>query len=290
MLVAREVKSELARIRPARLCCRRAELIGLVQASRGGIVSTLDHPTARIAVELASSLGLAPAASPSRSARRPDGTTSRARHHVRVPLEATLDSAFAWQAAKPCDRRAFLRGLLLSSASASFTATGPHVEFVVGDRSLAAALVELLAESGVRARSMQRRGRQVVYLKGQEEVATLLRLTGANRAVLEFESSRVGRDVQNRLNRLVNAEEANLDRTVQAADRQLQAIRRLEADQRLDDLPEALRETAIQRRRQPDADLEALASSLGIGRSAVNHRLRRIVALAAELTGTGSVN
>jgi hypothetical protein len=284
MLVAAEVKGELARIRPARLCCRRAELIGLLQAAGGGSVRTLDPATARTAFQLASSLGIPIAASSAPPLHGGvSGSASPGRHHLRVPLAPEFSAAFRWRDATPCDRRAFLRGLVLSSASISFSAAGPHVEFVLTDRAAATALVDLLGGSDVRAGLMERRGRQVVYLKGQEHVATLLRLTGANRAVLEFESSRVGRDVQNRLNRLVNAEEANLERTVRAADRQLQAIRALEAQQRLGDLSQGLREAALQRRRQPDADLDTLASSIGIGRSAMNHRLRRIMQLAAEL-------
>jgi DNA-binding protein WhiA len=124
-----------------------------------------------------------------------------------------------------------------------------------------------------------------VYLKGQEEIGALLRLVGANRGVLELETHRVGRDVRSRLNRLLNAEEANLGRTVRAADRQLQAIRHLEATGELERLPVGLREAAAQRRRQPDADLDALAAALGISRSAVNHRLRRLVAIAAASRG-----
>jgi DNA-binding protein WhiA len=85
--------------------------------------------------------------------------------------------------------------------------------------------------------------------------------------------------VQSRLNRLLNAEEANLDRTVRAADRQLTAIARLESDGTLARLPQALRETAAMRRRMPDADLDTLAAAIGVSRSAVNHRLRRLVEL-----------
>ena len=116
-------------------------------------------------------------------------------------------------------------------------------------------------------------------------MATLLRLTGANRALLDFEAGRVARDVRNRLNRLLNAEEANLDRTVRAADRQLRALGQLRASGELEHLTDGLREVAEQRRRQPDADLDTLAGSLGISRSAVNHRLRRLVALAAASHG-----
>jgi hypothetical protein len=140
----------------------------------------------------------------------------------------------------------------------------------------------MLAESDVRASLISRRGHWVVYLKGREEVATLLRLTGANRALLDFETERVGSEVRNRLNRLLNAEEANLARTVRAADRQLHAIRTLERTGRLDMLPHGLRETAAQRRLQPEADLETLAGSLGVSRSAANHRLRRLVELGED--------
>ena len=84
------------------------------------------------------------------------------------------------------------------------------------------------------------------------------------------------------MNRLINAEEANLARTVHAADRQLLAIDRLERDGSLARLAPSLRETAAQRRRMPDADLDTLAAALGVSRSAVNHRLRRLVELAGD--------
>ena len=282
MLVASELRGELARIRPARACCRRAELVGLLQsAGAGGRVRTLDHATARIAVQLAASIGIA--ASAPRAAASSGHVPGR--HHLRVALEDALPASWEPVTSKACDRRAFLRGLLLSTGSVSGGPGGPHVEFVLRDRRSAVDLQRLLAASDVRSSRMERRGRQVVYLKGQEEIAGVLRLIGANRALLDFEASRVSRDVRNRLNRLLNAEEANLARTVHAADRQLQAIGRLEADGELELLADGLREAAAQRRRQPDADLDTLASSLGISRSAMNHRLRRLVELAADAAG-----
>jgi cell division protein WhiA len=274
MLVARELKGELARIQPVRACCRRAELVGLLYAGRYREgVSTLDHATARIAVHLASSLGIA--AVPARA--RP-ATTGR--HHLRVAVDRSLTDGWHWSAAKSCDRRAFVRGVLLS-ASISMSVSGPHVEVVLRQATRARQLRSRLRELGVRGGVAARRGRHVVYVKGQDEIAALLQLAGANRALLDFESGRVARDVRNRLNRLLNAEEANLGRTVRAADRQLQAIAQLEAGGELERLPDVLRETAVQRRLQPDADLDTLASALGVSRSAVNHRLRRLVSLAA---------
>ncbi len=277
MLVASELKGELARIHPARTCCQRAELAGLLYAGRTRAgVSTLDHATARVAVQLAGSLGI-----PVEPAQLGSGRTrgTRARRHLQVALDPQLAAGWSWAVAKPCDRRAFLRGVLLSG-SVSLTSGGPHVEFVHAGASTARELRRRLGEMNVRALLHVRRGRQVVYVKGREQLGQLLRLTGANRALLDLEADSVAREVRNRVNRLLNAEEANLGRTVRAADRQLQAIARLESRGELARLPDVLREAAIGRRHQPDADLDALSAALGVSRSAVNHRLRRLVALA----------
>lgn len=285
MLVASELKGELARIHPARACCRRAELQGLLYADEAGTgLKTLDHATARIAVQLAASLGLGdamPRSGASLGGGRESGSTGR--HHLQVSVDRAGAGDWQWREAPTHDRRAFLRGVLLGGGSVSAGAHGPHVEVAFRNRRSANDLLALLAANEIRGGLMQRRGRHVVYLKGQDQVAALLRVVGANRALLDFETGRVGREVRNRLNRLLNAEEANLGRTVQAADRQLQAISRLEAAGELDRVAEGLREAAALRRAHPDADLDTLASGLGISRSAMNHRLRRLVGLAAEL-------
>jgi hypothetical protein len=280
MQLAGEVRGELARIQPARACCRRAELIGLLHGSGGDRLRTLDHATARTAVHLATSLGIAvepPRPPPTERAR-----SSGARHHLSVRVDRGALGPWRWGLAPACDRRSFLRGALLGSGSISFTPSGPHVEFVLREATAAAELGELLADVGVRASVAIRRGRHVVYLKGHDEIVELMGLMGANRGVLEMETQHVGADVRARLNRLINAEEANLGRTVRAADRQLGAIDRLERDGTLARLAPSLRETAAMRRRMPDADLETLASTLGVSRSAVNHRLRRLVELTEE--------
>lgn len=279
MLLAGEVKGELARIQPARACDRRAELIGLLHGSSSGVLRTLDHAIARTAVHLAGSLGM-PVEPPRPAA--PERARGGGRRHLVVELDRRALGEWSWDVAPSCDRRAFLRGVLLGSGSISFTASGPHVEIVLGDTAAAIELQAALASMEVRALRVERRGRHVVYLKGQEEIGALLRLVGANRGVLELETYRVGRDVQARLNRLINAEEANLGRTVRAADRQLSAIARLEADGGLGRLAPGLREMAVLRRQMPDADLDTLAAAIGLSRSAVNHRLRRLVELAAD--------
>jgi hypothetical protein len=289
MLVASELKGELARIQPARSCCRRAELAGLLFAEAGAAskapaaIRTLEHPTARVAVQLAAAVGV-PAEGPMPAGAPPAPHRAGVRRHLRVVVDRSAVDGWRWEEARACDRRAFMRGALMN-ASISLGPTGTHIEYVFRDARQARELRGRLRQVGVRAGILLRRGRSVVYVKGQEEVATLLRLTGANRALLDFEAGRVARDVRNRLNRLLNAEEANVDRTVRAADRQLQAITQLDDAGELERLPETLREAAAQRRHQPDGDLETLASALGLSRSAMNHRLRRLVALAADLQG-----
>ena len=281
MLLAGEVKGELARIHPARACCRRAELIGLLHGRSDGTLRTLDHAVARTAVALASSLGMS--VDPPRAVGA-EGERARPgrRHHLRVELDRAVLGAWSWADAPLCDRRSFLRGVLLASGSLSFSGSGPHVEIVLRSPEAAEELRDALDGVDVRSLLATRRGRSVVYLKGHEEIAALLRLVGANRGVLELETLRVGRDVRARLNRLLNAEEANLGRTVRAADRQLGAIATLEADGRLQTLGVGLREAAAARRRMPDADLDTLAAALGVSRSAANHRLRRLVELASD--------
>lgn len=282
MLLGGEVKGELARIQPARACCRRAELAGLLHGARGEALRTLDHATARTTVLLATSLDIR-AGMPRSVAPGAEPRPGR-RHHLSVDISRADLGHWAWVEAAACDRRAFLRGLLLGCGSLSFSASGPHVEFVVRDTAAADEIEHRLADMELRSLRSVRRGHHVVYLKGLDGIVTLLGLAGANRGVLELESQRVGSDVRARLNRVLNAEEANLGRTVRAADRQLAAIDRLERHGSLVRLTPALRDTAAARRRMPDADLDALASALGEGRSAVNHRLRRLVAIAAEQT------
>ena len=248
-------------------------------ASPDGTLRTLDHGVARVAVQLGGALGLAVGPPRPASSSRP---RAGGRHHLLVGLDRDALGAWSWDDAPACDRRAFLRGALLGTGSISFGRFGPHVEFVVRDEATALELRDALATLDVRALAARRRGRHVVYLKGHEEISGLLRLVGANRGLLELETQRVGSDVRSRLNRLLNAEEANLARTVRAADRQIAAIARLEGSGTLARLAPALRETAVLRRRMPDADLDTLGTALGVSRSAVNHRLRRLVELASD--------
>jgi DNA-binding protein WhiA len=129
-----------------------------------------------------------------------------------------------------------------------------------------------------------RRGAGVVTWKSGETVGTFLRWIGAGAALLELEARQVSRALRGELNRVLNAESANLGRAVEAASRQLEAVRLLEADGRLASQPYAVRLVADARRETPEASLGELAERVGLHRSAVQRALARIERLAADET------
>lgn len=185
----------------------------------------------------------------------------------------------AWESAPDHCRAAWLRGRFLARGSLSVAQGRLHLEFVVPPED-AAALGVRLASVGLPAGVRLRRGRGVVTWKGADEIGTFLRWIGAGSSLLELESRQVGRAVRGDLNRLLNAESANLERIAVAAARQLDAIAKLEADGRLAALPERVRDVAAARRAIPEASLGELATELAVARGRIQRALERIEAAA----------
>ncbi|GAC1652606.1 MAG: hypothetical protein NVS9B1_00390 [Candidatus Dormibacteraceae bacterium] len=144
----------------------------------------------------------------------------------------------------------------------------------------ATVLLCLVHEAQVRAGVVERAGQHVVYVKDAEGIVRCLQIMGANRAVMEFENVRVVRDVRAQVNRRINFETANIDKTIGSALRQVEAIVKLETDTGLDGLPPSLREMARWRKENPELNLAELATQMNLSKSAVNHRLRRLVEIA----------
>src|SRR5919197_1485694 len=235
------LRSELAAIDPARACDRAAESAGLTGSLAGR------HATvARLLVRL----------------RRENGS-----------------SGFDWGTAAEHCRLAWLRGRFLSRGSLSVAGGRTHLEFVV-DVAEAAVLAARLGEIGLPASWRVRRGRGVVTWKGADTVGTFLRRIGASSALLELEARQVSRALRGELNRILNAESANLHRAVDAAGRQLLAIAALEADGRLARQSYTVRLVAEARRETPEATLTELADRLSLHRSAVQRALDRIERVA----------
>jgi DNA-binding transcriptional regulator WhiA len=237
------LRNELAAIDPARPCDRSAEAAGL-----GTHVGAREPAVARLAVRLR------------RSADQAAGP-------------------FDWSSAAEHCRTAWLRGRFLARGSLSLAGGRTHLEFVV-DADEAPTLAVRLDEVGLPASWRVRRGKGVVTWKSAEAVGTFLRRIGAGGALLELEARQVSRALRGELNRVLNAESANLQRAVAAAGRQLDAIAALEADGRLREQPYLVRLVADARRETPEATLTELALRLELHRSAVQRALERLERLA----------
>ncbi len=243
------LRSELAAIDPARPCDRLAEAAGL-----GDDGWNREASVTRLAVRLER-----------RASDRPSGG---------VPQ-------FDWDAAADHCRWAWLRGRFLARGSLSLANGRTHLEFIV-EPADAEVLAGRLAGLGLPAAWRIRRGRGVVTWKSGEAVGTFLRRIGAGAALLELEARQVSRALRGELNRVINAESANLQRAVAAAGRQLDAIDTLEANGVLATLPGVVRAVAAARRETPEATLSDLADRLGLHRSAVQRALERLERLALE--------
>lgn len=174
---------------------------------------------------------------------------------------------------------AWLRGRFLARGSLSIANGQTHLEIVVPPDE-AALLVPGLAAAGMPAGYRIRRGMGVLTWKSAELVSLVLRRMGAGGSLLELEARQVARSLRGELNRVLNAESANLSRTVAASFRQLEAIGELSDDGRLAKEPLRVREVAAARRETPEATIGELAERLSLHRSAVQRALERIERLA----------
>ena len=183
--------------------------------------------------------------------------------------------------------RAYIRGAFLGGASISNPEKTYHLEFVTHSLEYAEDLSKLINKFGLNSKVIQRKNSYIVYLKEGEQIVDLLNIIGAHSALLELENIRIMKEMRNNVNRLVNCETANLSKTVNAAVRQVESIRLIEREIGLQRLPKNLREIAELRLNYPDESLKELGEMLNpvVGKSGVNHRLRKIEKIADELRG-----
>ncbi|MHB1406306.1 MAG: DNA-binding protein WhiA [Desulfitobacteriaceae bacterium] len=191
---------------------------------------------------------------------------------------------------RKCDRKAYLRGAFLAGGSINNPEGTYHLEIISNDLQHAEAVCELLNKFKLGAKLSVRKNWHVVYLKESEHIVEFLGLIGAHHALLEFENVRVFKDVRNQVNRIVNCETANLNKTVDAAVRQVDNIRLVAGTIGLGALPAGLRELAELRLQAPDASLKELGEMLNpkVGKSGVNHRMRKIDELAERIRNRNS--
>ena len=183
-----------------------------------------------------------------------------------------------------CCKKAFLRGAFLASGSASDPEKSYHFEIVVDSESKALELTGIFSEVGIKAKLIKRKNHYPVYIKESDEISEFLGITEAHKALMSCENIRIYKDVKNKVNRKVNCETANIRKTASAAGKQLDDIYYLKNINKLEDLPDGLRELAKLRMEYPDATLKELGELLDtpLGKSGVNHRLNKISRIAEE--------
>ena len=186
---------------------------------------------------------------------------------------------------EPCCKRAFLRGMFLACGTVSDPQKSYHLEFACEEESLARQVCEALAAFEVEAKVSTRRSTRIVYLKEGDALAEALNIMGAVVSMMELENVRILRGYRGSINRQVNCEAANIRKTVSAAVGQTDDIVFLQQTVGLESLPDGLREIAELRLENPDDTLKELGSRLNppVGKSGVNHRLRKIKELAEQI-------
>jgi DNA-binding protein WhiA len=186
---------------------------------------------------------------------------------------------------KRCDKKAWLRGAFLAGGSVNSPERDYHLEIITNDSVLARDIQRLLRSFGLKAKTSERKNFYVVYLKESEHIFEFLALVGAHQALFAFEDARILKGMRNQVNRMLNCETANLDKTVDAAVRQAENIRLIQNQGGFASLPDNLREIALLRLDNPDASLKELGEMLcpAVGKSGVNHRLRKLDEIAGRL-------
>lgn len=188
-----------------------------------------------------------------------------------------------------CCQRAFLRGAYLAIGSMSTPQKCYHLEFVCTNRIQAEQIRDMILGFNVEAKIVKRKKYYVVYLKEGAGIVDLLNIMEAHVALMEFENLRILKEMRNSINRRVNCEAANITKTVNAATKQIDDIMLIRDTYGLKHLPDNLRQMAEVRLEYPDATLKELGEYLTpqVGKSGVNHRLRKLSELADEMREQG---
>ena len=180
--------------------------------------------------------------------------------------------------------KALTRGIFLGSGSVNNPENKYHLEIILSNKRNAQIIKELLEKMQIHLKELERKNGYSLYIKEGEEISKFLAFIGANSSVLKFEEIRVIREIKNNVNRKVNCETANLNKTINASVKQIEAIKKLKATGKFKNLSANLKEVANLRLENPDASLVELGQMLEnpIGKSGVNHRLNQLIELARK--------
>ncbi|NLB81055.1 MAG: DNA-binding protein WhiA [Clostridiaceae bacterium] len=183
-----------------------------------------------------------------------------------------------------CCKRSFIQGAFLAAGSISAPEKGYHAEFVANRYGVGEGFCKCLYNFAIHAKSTNRKGKYVFYIKNSGHIENLLAVLGAHTQMMGLLNIKIEKELRNSTNRLVNCENANSEKTAEAAVAQIQAIKTLDKKFGLDNLPPHLMAVAKMRLKNPEATLSDIALDLGITKSGINHRMRRIMQISKEKT------
>lgn len=280
MSFSSEVKAELGRQYGRSRHCQLAELAALLELGAGPRKETLALETenALLAEKYAVLMKKAFAVDAARPL--PEEESGRIMSALRL---GTREQGLLVQQA--CCRRAYIRGAFMAAGSISDPSKSYHFEIVCRQQRQAKLLQELINSFGADARIVERKRHPVVYLKEGSQIVDMLGVMEAYVSLMNLENVRILKEMRNTVNRKVNCETANINKTVNAAVRQMEDIRKIRSTIGFDGLSEPLREMAQLRLDHPEATLKELGAFLDppVGKSGVNHRLRKLSQLAEDL-------
>ena len=295
MSFADEVREELSQIPTKKPCCRRALTAGLlfganIENKKLTEVRYRNHHAATLACEMIRTL----------YAKEPEVCKSGACGHTYFDLSFSSPalSKLLWQLSAPdadlegmlhfsCDtcRGAYLRGIFLALGTVNDPQKSFHLEFAVPTHANFELLSRFLEDLGYPPRRIKRANGTGLYYKDGTSQEDLIGMMGAQHTVFAIINSRIAREIRNNENRATNCVAKNIEKSISAATRQMDAINKLIEHNRLDTLPDALRDTAMLRYRNPDVTLDELVRMHvpPISKSGLNHRLQKLQALADDL-------
>ncbi len=308
-----DIKKELTSLDTSRKCCQLAQLTGYIRfagsiviiGGKPGLKVTTDNPAvARLFITLVKSyFGTKTSLSVGSGQFMRKGHTYSLTITPEMNSEAILrevgilgvlegsnyikDGLESSNYRKRCCKKAALRGIFLAAGSVSDPGKAYHLEISCANETIASDVKRLLGSFGLRAKVVERRGKEVVYIKDAEQISEFLTVIGSTNQLFKFENVRISKEMKNEANRKNNCEIANMDKTVNAAQKIISDIRYIDRTVGLDYLPAKLQVTARLRLDNPELSLADLAAIFDppIGKSGLNHRLAKISEIATELKG-----
>ncbi len=307
-------KNELARIRTEGKCCNRAELSGIIRVSGalefGGFqkmnlrITTENPAVARLIFIL-----LKKTYKIHTEVIMKENKILNKNHFYEIFIETANEILFDLEILKleegsmvlsdgvpetllkkACCKKAYLRGIYLGGGSLSAPEKSYHLELITHNDFFAQELATFINENyDLSAKCTPRKKNYIVYIKESEKIVDFLNIIGAHQSLLDYENVRIIKQMRNNVNRVVNCETANLNKTIEAAYEQMRKIHLIEATVGIDSLPEKLQDVAYLRMDNPEASLKELAEMMNppVGRSGVNHRLKKIMEIAEDLEKRG---